>query len=110
MVKQHFYSSIIEVESLIVELDKMDLSDQERKHLASLIDSNLHHTIVDVILSELSEEDKKIFLDYLQNDDHEKIWDHLKDKIENIEDKIKTAADQLKEELHMDIKKSQRLK
>lgn len=103
-MKKHFYSHLVEIESLIVELHRLDLSDEEKKQLTLIAESNLHHAILDVILSELSGEDKKIFLTHLSCGDHDKVWKHLKEKVENIEDKIKKAAEQLKSELHKDIK------
>lgn len=105
-MKEAFYSHIIEVNTLIVELDSLNLSDEQNHHLASLIDTSLHHTILDVILSELSDDDKKTFLSHLNSNDHSKIWDHLNSKVENIEDKIKKAADDLKVDLHKDIKEA----
>lgn len=109
-MKQHFYSKIIEVESLIIELDKLDLSTDEKIHLASLIDSTLHQTILDAVLSELSDKDKEVFLSHLEADDHDKIWQHLNEKVESIEEKIKKAAESLKQDLHKDIKKAHRMK
>ncbi len=76
-MKKHFYHQIIEIDSLFVELESMDFSEEEKHHLSKLIDANLHHTILDVILSELDEADKKVFLHHLQRNDHSKIWDHL---------------------------------
>lgn len=108
MSKKQFYSRIIEIESLVVELDAMDLSEPERAHLASLIDSTLHHTILEKILSELSPADQQIFLEHLKNDDHDKIWQHLNEKIDNIEEKIKQVSEGLKKELHGDIGISQK--
>lgn len=99
-----FYSHLIEIESVISELDKLDLSDGQRMHLANLLDSSLHHIILDAILSELPEEDKRVFLRHLNENDHDKIWQFLNEKIGNIEDKIKKAADDLKSELHRDLK------
>jgi hypothetical protein len=64
--KTHFYSHLVEVNTITLELDKMDLSDDERMHLGSLIDANLHHTILDVILSELNITDKQLFMDHLE--------------------------------------------
>ena len=58
---------------------------------------------------ELPEEDKKIFLKHLHVNDHEKIWQHLRLKIKNIEEKIKNAAEDLKTGLHKDIKESRSL-
>jgi hypothetical protein len=110
MSKAHFYSQVIEIESLIVELDKMDLSEDERSHLASLIDSSLHHTVLDAVLSELPEQDKKVFLKHLEKNDHPKIWTHLNKKVDNIEEKIKKAAEELKTELHKDLKEAKQVK
>lgn len=105
-----FYSHLIEIESIIIELDKMDLSKEQKHHLAELIDSSVHHTILDAVLSELSPEDKKIFINYLRENDHGKIWKFLKEKLENIEEKIKNVASGLKKELHEDLKEAKKLK
>lgn len=109
-MKRYFYHHLVDVQSIIVELDSMDLSEHERTHLAALIDLTLHHTLLEAILSELSPEDQLIFLEHLRNDDHDKVWQHLNEKIDNIEEKIKQTADALKQELHSDIKISQKLK
>lgn len=105
---KHFYSHIIETSSISLELGNMDLSKEERVHLMTLMDATMHNVILDVILSELSDEDKKIFLTHLSSNNHDKIWEHLKKKIDNIEDKIKKAAEELKQELYKDILESKR--
>lgn len=107
---KYFYSHIIEIESLIVELDKLDLEDRQKRQLAALVDSSLHHTILDAVLSELHDDDKKLFVKYLQEDDHEKIWKFLNEKVDNIEDKIKKASEDLKQKLHKDLKEAKRRK
>lgn len=105
-----FYSHLIEIDSIIFELDKMDLSNEEKSHLTALIDSSLHHTILDAILSELSESDKRAFLVKLAHEDNLKVWGFLNQKVDKIETKIKEAANMLKKELHEDIKKAHSLK
>lgn len=104
MRNRHFYNHLVETSILSLELGDMDLAKEERLHLTTLIEANLHTTIVDLILSELSDEDKKIFLMHLSVNDHDKIWKHLKGKIADIEEKIKKIAEDLKKELHQDIK------
>ncbi len=106
MKKKYFYSHLIETSTLSLELGEIELSPEERVHLISLVDSQMHHTILDTVLSELSEHDKKIFLHFLSIDDQTKIWEHLNKKVGNIEEKIKKAVEVLKKELHKDIKEA----
>lgn len=104
MAKKHFYSHLVETDSLVVLINELDATEDEKAHLVALVDSQLHHTVLDAVLSELSEEDKKIFLKHLLEEDHDKVWRHLNDKVDTIEEKIKKAADDLKKDLHEDIK------
>lgn len=101
---KHFYSHIIETSTFSLGLGDIELSKVERLELLSLAHDNLHHTILDTVLSELSEEDKKLFLQHLALDDHDKIWLLLNSKVKNIEEKIKKITEEVKEELHQDIK------
>ena len=109
-MSKHFYSHLIEIESTVIELEKLDLTEDEKRHLATLIDTTLHHTILDAVMSELSEEDKKQFLEYLFANDNQKIWKHLNDKVENIEQKIKQTAVDVHKELKVDIKEAEKIK
>lgn len=99
-----FYDSLIEADSVFIALDELDISDEEKKELKKLARKQLHEAIVSAILNELSNRDKKIFLANLRYETHDKIWKHLNSTVENIEDKITKAAQNLKEELHKDIR------
>jgi len=103
-----FYSHLIEVDSIILELDQMDLSDEEKLHLTNLIDSSIHHSVLDAILSELSTADKRVFMQHLNEGDHDKIWKFLNERVDRVEEKIKKAADDLKIELHKDLKEAKK--
>ncbi len=107
---KYFYSHLIEIESIVVELDKLDLSTEQKRHLANLIDSSLHHAILDAVLSQLSPQDKKVFLQALKEDNHSKIWKFLNEKVGNVEEKIKKAASDLTEELHKDLDEAKKHK
>jgi hypothetical protein len=104
MRKKYFYTHIIDTSTLSLELGNMDLTPKERLHLISLIDSNIHHKILDLILSELSPLDKKTFLAHLSSESHDKVWKFIKEKVDNIEEKIIKTAEDVKRELHKDIK------
>lgn len=99
----HFYSKLVTTDFLVEALNELDLSDDQRSHLLGIVESSLHHAILDTILSELPEKDKQTFLEYVTSEDHEKIWNFLNKKIDNIEEKIVSVAEGLKKELHQDI-------
>lgn len=102
---RYFYSYLIEVESLVGALDELNLKDHHKHNLTSLIDSSLHHTVLDAILSQLSESDKKFFLKRLSEEPESlELMDFLNSRIGKIEDKIRQTADDLKQALHKDIK------
>ena len=108
-MKKYFYTHIIDTSTLSLELGSMELDPKERMHLISLIDSNIHHAVLDLILSELKPIDKKTFSTHLASENHIKVWKFLNEKVENIEEKIKKTADELKKELHKDIKEVKKI-
>lgn len=110
MNKSIFYSHLIEIDSIIHELDKMNLSVSEKVELVTLIDKSLHNKILDVVLSELSQSDKRAFVASVTFEENEKIWKFLNHKVDKIEDKIKKAVQDLKEELHQDINQANNLR
>ncbi len=105
-MKKHFYTHVIETSSISLALAEMELTQEERKHLIDLAQENLHHAILDSVLSELSDKDKQEFLVLLAEDNQEKIWKLLTERVDHIEDKIKKTAEDLKKELHKDIEDS----
>ncbi len=107
-MKIHFYSHIVETSTISLALADMDLKQEERKHLIDLAQDNLHHAILDIVLSELSDKDKQKFLKLLAKDENDKIWEFLTTRVDHIEDKIKKTAEDLKKELHEDIEDSRK--
>jgi len=106
----HFYSKLISTDSIVEALNDLDLSEEERRKLLGIVESSLHHAVLDAILSELSDHDKQLFLQIVTEDDqdsqHKKIWDFLSKKIDKIEEKIVQTGEDLKKELHKDIQET----
>lgn len=105
-MKKYFYSHLVDTSSISLALGDVELTQEERVHLISLVESSLHHAVLDTILSELSEADKEEFVKQLADGDDERIWKFLNKRIDNIEEKIKVTAEDLKKELHKDIKET----
>lgn len=103
-----FYTHLIEIESLTIELDSMDLADHQKHELGHLLDSNIHNVVMDAILSKLPEKDKREFALLATDKDHAKVWKFLNEKSEGIESEIKKAATDMKKQLQEDIKEAKK--
>lgn len=101
----YFYSHLISFESLETDLDTLNLTKQEKQQLMDIAHTHTHQQIIESILSQLSEEDKKKFLELLAYGEDEKIWQHLNKKVEKIERLITDASKSIEKELREDIKK-----
>lgn len=107
-MKKQFYDSLLELEDLFNEMEKLSLSATEKEHLITIIHSSMHTIVLDVVLSEVHPEEKKLFLEHLHASTHRDIWKFLKKRTVNIEDKIRKAVKELKKEFLLDIKQLQK--
>ncbi len=106
-----FYSELIQIESVIIAMDELDLKDEHKSHLSKLVDSTVHHTIMELILSKLSKSDQVEFVKLYNQDPHNReIIKFLNSKVAGIDQEIKQAAVKLKNELHEDIRESSKFK
>lgn len=103
IMKKYFYSHFVEIESISRSLNTLDISKKEKQHLVSLAEENVHYTVIDRVLNELSNEDKKTFLSTLQKENHEEMWEFLKGKIKDIESILKSASENVLSSLKDDI-------
>ncbi len=102
-MKKYFYHEILDLEWIEAEIDALDVSDIEKKKLADMARYELHQTILEAVLSELSDREKKVFLANVNYDTNERTWNHLVKNIEKIEDKIKNVSETLKRDLKQDL-------
>lgn len=105
-MKKHFYHHLIVIDTIHIGLDGLDLSPEEKKELVDLAENNIHHKVLDTVLSELEEHDKKTFLALVLDEDHPKIWKLLKEKMTDAEEKVVKAAQEFIDQLHEDIKEA----
>lgn len=105
MKHKHFYAHLKETTDIVLELGELDLTPDERMHLLSLIDANVHSAVIDTVLTSLDEENKKVFLSNLVKNDHSKTWEHLNSNSKNIEERIVETIKSIKKEFIKDIQK-----
>lgn len=106
MKNKYFYTNLVEISDIYLDLGEIELSPDERVHLIALAQANIHSIVIHIVLSNLPSEEKKVFLKNLVSTNHEATWKHLKDNVSNIEEKIKESINEAKEELRKDIKES----
>lgn len=107
-MSKYFYSHIIETTEISLEIGDLDIPKEDRVKLIALAEENLHHSLLDLVLSHLSEEDKKTFLSHLVTSDHKKAWEFVVDRVENAQQKIIDKALKIKKDLQKDIQKTKK--
>ena len=110
MKHKYFYAHLVETTDIVLELGELDLSPEERIHLLSLVEANIHSSVINTVLSALDEENKKVFLKNLMLSDHTKTLSHLKQTSSDIEEKIEKVIKIVKKELLEDLKKAKKIK
>src|SRR3989344_4031976 len=102
---KYFYSHVIETTEISLEIGDLDIPKEDRVKLISLAEENLHHSLLDFVLSHLPDKDKKTFLSHLAEEKHDIAWEFVVNRVDDLENKIITEAERIKEELRKDIKK-----
>lgn len=105
MNKKQFYSHLVDIEILYQELDTLELSESEKDELKHHIHGSIHYTVLDIVMSDMPEEHKKSFLHHVVRGDHDKVWEHLKETTQDIEEKIKSASTKVIKGFLEDIQK-----
>lgn len=103
---KHFYHHIVVIDSIHIGLDSLDLEPHEKEELVMLVENNIHHAILDAMLSELEEGDKKVFLAFVLSNNHNEIWKMLSFKVRDAEEKIKKVVTDMLKKFHDDIKEA----
>ena len=103
---KYFYAHIFSPDDIHKELEILDITDEERNHLVMVVESTMHHAVVDALLSALPEEHKGSFLDRLTDDDHDGMWNILHEHVDDPESKVTETVEALKAELLADIKEA----
>lgn len=101
---KHFYTHIIDLGDIDREFKILDLTDDEKNHLVLVIESTIHHIIIDTVLTELPDEHKHTFLKHVTDEDHKSIWELLRSVIKDPEEQIRYAVNKYKKEIMKDIR------
>lgn len=104
MKQKTFYTHIIQINDIVLDLGDLEMSSEERVHLLALLDANIHSTVIHTVLNELPQAEKKIFLENILVNNHEKTWTHLRSNSVDLEKKITNAVNKLIKEMKQDIK------
>ncbi|MBP9691435.1 hypothetical protein KBD81_05140 [Candidatus Woesebacteria bacterium] len=102
-MSKHFYTHLIEIDSIHTRLERLPMHSTEREELIMLVHESLHHVVLDVVLTKLTSTEGKQFLSHVTHGCHDEIWLLLSSKIEDPETEIKNAITAFISELHADI-------
>lgn len=103
----YFYAHIVNPDDLAKEIEVLDVSAEDRAHLFMVVQSTLHHRVIDALLEELHDDHKHIFLTHIVEENHEGVWRVLNEHVDGAEDKIRQTYEWLRAELMADIHEQQ---
>ena len=101
--RKTFYDHLVSTDEIEVELNKLGFPEHERIELLEIAENTINYTVIDIVLSELKEEDKKTFLEHHAKSNYKTTLGFLKERIDDLETRIKESAGILKNNFIKDI-------
>lgn len=99
-----FYRKLIKIDELKNLLENKGLALEEKEELLILTKDILHHRVIETVLTHLPEEHHQEFLTTFAEKPHDKgILGFLKEKVEDIEEKIVQVIEKVKAEILADL-------
>ena len=91
-------------ENIIIEINSLNVENHEREKLLRMTDELAEHRFLNAVLDNLKEQDKEIFLDYLNGETPEIVAEFLHRRIEGVEEILKEHGKALEYEILEDIR------
>jgi hypothetical protein len=73
----YFYAHLVNPDDITKHMELLEMTDAERNHLLMIVQSTLHHKVIDLILEELHDDHKHVFLKHIVEENHDGVWDLL---------------------------------
>ncbi len=107
-----FYDHIIIIDDIITEIEVMDFEESEKQEIYSLVDSIIHHRVLEHILDMLDivHHDEFLTRFYAQPDDMRHLVFLEKKTNKDMVSELHKLSEALKKELRRDIKKHKKTK
>ncbi|MCL4397733.1 hypothetical protein M1403_01755 [Patescibacteria group bacterium] len=106
-MKKIFYDHLTETREITAEIDRYKIDVIEREELIRLVDENMYHRILDVILINLRPEKHEEFLTKFHRAPHDpNLMEYLKAEITDIEKLITVEAKKVRAEILAEIRKA----
>lgn len=95
-----FYDQLVILSDLEIKIGSLGLEPEEKEALGQLVEETVHFRVLTIILDSLPQESHEEFLDSFHQAPHEEnLLEYLKEKIEDIEEKIKGEIGELEKSL-----------
>lgn len=96
----YIFEKIINTGEIFIIIESHFDDPDEQEHIKTLVRDTIHHKLVDMVLDELEEENKALFLKDIDNEEkHQSLLDQLKSWIENFEEKLHLKAKEAESEI-----------
>jgi len=105
-MKKVFWDYLIEIDEIKIKIDEHGIVEKERFHLLRIVHQTFDAKLLEEVLTHLPKKKHKAFLDkFSKTPHHPTLLDHLKEEIDDIEEKIKKAVKKIKKEILEELHK-----
>ncbi len=106
MRRKTFFSHLLDTDQLIMMVERLLEIEKEKMEILDMIDSTIHHRIMDRILYELDDKHHELFMtEFSRDPGNEDLLSFLKKQIPDIEDRIQSESKDAQDSLFEDIRK-----
>ncbi|MBU0649671.1 hypothetical protein KKG63_00500 [Patescibacteria group bacterium] len=99
---KYIFDDIVKIDHLFLIIEQQFEDDAEKEYLKNVIRDTIHHKLLDLVLDELDEEKRMIFLTGLEDETaHPNLLERLKEWIDRFEEKICLKTQEAETELIM---------
>lgn len=102
--QKNFYDHLVKVESLTIQVNRLDLNPSQKKRVNGLIKSSVHYTLVNTLMSDVPEKERPRAIKTLNSGNYNELWSVFDTKKARVEGNLRKAFENLSREILRDLK------
>ncbi len=97
---KYIFEDIIQTQEIFITIEKHFDDEEEKEHMFNLVKNTFHHQLMDVVMDEITHDQKVIFLVEIEDETkHEGLLERLKEWVIDLDEKLHLRAKEAESEM-----------